>query len=152
MEYLWFTLWFTLLHTMAYTVAGAIALNVSGDLYTERARTLDFLRNMSDVEESGHVQRWFLPAQVVRGVVLSVVLYPVLGPLGDLSFPLRFAFFAGLFFVYLDFASSVPFINNVEGFVYFRRRYLAISRFWKLYLETVLYAVLLATGVAWLLF
>ena len=85
MEYLWFTLWFTLLHTMAYTVAGAIALNVSGDLYTERARTLDFLRNMSDVEESGHVQRWFLPAQVVRGVVLSVVLYPVLGPLGDLS-------------------------------------------------------------------
>jgi hypothetical protein len=124
MQYLMFSLWFTLLHAAAYTIAGAVALALSKDLYEHKNRLLDYLRDMGDEEDSKHVQKVFLPAQLLRGVLLSIVLYPVLGLLGDLSFALRFAFLAGLFFIYQDFGSSVPFNNNIEGFVYMKPRYL----------------------------
>jgi hypothetical protein len=31
--------------------------------------------------ESSYVSKWFLPAQLVRGLLLSIVLYPILGML-----------------------------------------------------------------------
>ena len=90
MQYLQFSFWFIVIHTIAYTAAGAIALQLSKDLYEEKNRLLDYLRDMSDPEESGYVTRWFIPAQLVRGLLLSIVLYPILGFLGELSFGLRF--------------------------------------------------------------
>lgn len=152
MAYLQFTLWFTVVHAAAYVVAGVISLAFSKDLYAQKGRTLDFLRDMNDPHESGHVNRTFLPAQIVRGVLMSVVLYPILGALGDMSVALRFVFLASLAFIYLEVASSIPFPTNVEGYVYLRDRYRGIPAVWKLYFEAILYAVLLAGPVAWLAF
>ena len=142
LDYLMFSCLFIAIHTASYLLAGVLALRISGDLYEERNRVLDFLRDMSDPEESGHVSRYFIPAQLLRGLLMSVVLYPILGPLGELSYPLQFAFFAGLMFVFTDFACAVPFPNNIEGLVYMKRRYLKRKFFWKLYLETAIYSVL----------
>ncbi|MFO7882503.1 MAG: hypothetical protein R6U52_08220 [Kosmotogaceae bacterium] len=152
MDYLVFSLWFTVIHAVAYTVAGAIALNISKDLYEEKERVLDFLRNMSDEKESKHVQRWFLPAQLLRGLILSVVLWPIINLLGDLSFAVRFVFIAGLLFFYTDFASAIPFNNNIEGFVYMKPKYMKLKSFWKLYLETFIYSVIVGAAVSGLLF
>lgn len=152
MTYLIFSALFTLLHTLAYTLAGVIALKLSGDLYREKQRVLDYLRDMSDEAESKHVERWFLPAQLLRGVLLSVVLYPILGVLGEVSFAARFAFLAGLMFFYADFASAVPFNNNIEGFVYLKAKYLKTESFWKLYLETIIYSLLVGLIAAAFLF
>lgn len=124
MEYLFFSVWFTLIHSAVYTAAGALALRLSKDLYEEKKRLLDYLNDMSVEAENKHVAKWFLPAQLLRGLLMSVVLYPILGLLGDLSFGLRFAFLAGLMFFYTDLASAVPFPNNIEGFVYLKKRYL----------------------------
>ena len=147
-----FVLGFTLVHAVAYTVAGAIALSFSRDLYAEKGRVLDFMRDMDDETESLHVKRWFLPVQLVRGMLLAVVLLPILGPLGEATLLARFAFLFGAAVIWLDVASSVPFPNNLEGAVYLKPRYLRLSRHGKLYAETLLYGLLLAAPVAWLLF
>lgn len=143
---------FTLIHAAAYTLAGAIALRVSPDMYREKGRVLDYLRDMSNETESAHVTKWFFPAQILRGVLLAIVLLPIVGLLGQISFAARFAFFAGLLIFYADFASAVPFNGNIEGFVYMKPRYLQSGKVWKFYLETVLYAVIVGAAAAGLLF
>src|SRR6056297_2232348 len=123
MEYILFSLWFTLIHTGTYTLAGMAALNISRDLYEGEQRLL-----------------------------MSLVLYPVMPLLGDISFAARFAFFFGLMFIYTDFAGAVPFPHNIEGFVYMKSRYLQKKMIWKLYFEIIIYSLLFALCTAWLLF
>lgn len=146
MEYILFSLWFTLVHTGTYTLAGMAALNISRDLYEGEQRLLDFLIDMSEGKTL------FLPAQLLRGLLMSLVLYPVMPLLGDISFAARFAFFFGLMFIYTDFAGAVPFPHNIEGFVYMKSRYLQKKMVWKLYFEIIIYSLLFAFFVAWLLF
>lgn len=152
MEYLLFSFWFIIIHTVSYTIAGVLALRISGDLYRGENRLLDFMRDMSNEDESKRVQKYFIPTQLLRGLLMSLVLYPVLGLLGDLSFALRFAFMAGLMFIFTDFASAVPFANNLEGFVYMKERYLKKDQFWKLYFEMIIYSLILGLLTSWLLF
>ena len=89
MEYLTFVVLFTLIHAFDYTVAGATALRISPDMYREKGQVLDYLRDMTDDTESVHVTKWFLPAQLVRGVLMAIVLLPIAGLLGDISFLAR---------------------------------------------------------------
>lgn len=152
MDYILFSLWFIVIHTVAYTAAGFIALQLSKDLYEEKNRLLDYLRDMSVPEENSYVSKWFLPTQLVRGLLLSIVLYPILGFLGELSFALRFLFLAGLMFVYTDLAAAVPFSHNLEGFVYLKSRYVRRDILWKLYLEMVIYSLLFGAVAGWFLF
>jgi hypothetical protein len=125
---------------------------VSKDLYEDKNRLLDYLRDMSDENESKYVSKWFFPIQLLRGLVLSIVLYPILALLGELSFGLRFTFFSGLMFFYTDFACAVPFPNNLEGFVYMKKRYVKKEFFGKLYLEMIIYSLLFGLLVSWFLF
>jgi hypothetical protein len=152
MDYLFFSLGFVVIHTAAYTIAGVFALRVSKDLYEGENRLLDFLRDTAVPEDSKHLAKWLIPSQVVRGLLLSIVLYPILGALGDLSFGLRFAFMGGLMFVYMDIASAVPFIANIEGFVYLKERYLKKENIWKIQIEMVIYSLLFGFFTSWLLF
>lgn len=152
MSYLMFTVWFTLIHTAAYILAGVIALKISKDIYESKERFADFLRDMGDPVESKHVQKAFIPAQLVRGIIMSLVLYPVLGSLADISFLARFFFFAGLMFVYTEISSAVPFPTNIEGFVYMKQKYMQGNKIWKFWLEIVIYSVLFALPAAGLLF
>jgi len=152
MKFVWFSLWFTLIHTGAYILAGLLALRISQDLYNGEKRLLDFITDMSEGGGAARVQRLFLPAQLLRGLLMSLVLYPLLPLLGDITFGARFAFFFGLMLVYTDFAGAVPFPHNIEGWVYMRARYLRKNLLWKLYFEIVIYSLLFAVFAAWLLF
>ena len=151
MQYLVFSFWFIVIHTASYTIAGALALRFSGDLYRGHDRLYDFHRDMDDQTEARHVQKLFLPAQLLRGLLFSVVFYPALGVLSGLSFLMAFLFVFGLLFVFSDMACAVPFPHNIEGQVYLRERYLRKTKLWKLYVETFVYALLAGLGVAWLL-
>ena len=152
MTYLTFSFWFTIIPTVAYTLAGIIALKISKDIYESKERYADFLRDMGDPAESKHVQISFIPAQLVRGVIMSLVLYPVLGALGEISFIARFFFFAGLMFVYTEISSAVPFPTNIEGFVYMKQKYIQGNKIWKFWLEITIYSVIFAVPAAGLLF
>lgn len=152
MRYLVFSLWFIVIHIGSYTVAGMIALKISKNLYEEKSRLLDFLRDMSNANENKYVAKWFIPAQLLRGFLMSSVLYPILGALGELPFVIRFAFLSGLMLIYSDFASGVPFPGNLEGFVYMRERYLKRELFGKLYFEMITYSIMFGLLTSWLLF
>lgn len=103
---------------------------------------------MADPAENARVAKLTLPLQLLRGLVLSIVLYPILELLGDLSYPLRFVFLAGLMFVYTDFASAVPFPHNLEGVIYMKERYLKKSAFWKLQFEMIIFSLLFGAVAA----
>jgi hypothetical protein len=152
MKFVIFSLIFTVIHTIAYTLAGMIALKVSKDLYEDKQRVIDYMRDMSVKEESKHVEKWFLPAQLVRGILMSVVLYPILGMLGGISFMMRALFLGGLMFIYTDFACAVPFPHNIEGFVYMKPRYIQGKVSGKLYLEMLIYSVIFGLAASWFLF
>lgn len=152
MIYLTFTFWFTIIHTAAYIFAGVIALKISKDIYESKERYADFLRDMGDPDENKHVQKTFIPAQLVRGVIMSLVLYPILGALAEISFLARFFFFGGLMFVYTEISSAVPFPTNIEGFVYMKQKYMQGAKIWKFWLEIIIYSVLFALLAAGLLF
>ena len=142
MEYIKFTLFFILAHSFAYIIAGAIALQISKDIYESKSRHCNFLRDMADEKEKGYVSKLFLPAQILRGLLMAVVLFPILGEIKGLSFMLQFLFFASLMFIYTHLAAVSPFIDNIEGFVYFKKEYLKKKFFIKFQIEMIIYSVL----------
>ncbi len=152
MVYVRFSLWFTLIHTVAYAVAGMIALRVSGDIYEGKERLMTYLRDMSDPGERGHVEKWSILAQVPRGLLMSVVLYPILGAMGEMPLGLRFAFLSGLMFVYTHLSAAAPCADNIEGFVYMKDAFFRRSSFLKFQMEMVMYSVLFGFAAGSLLF
>lgn len=153
MRYVLFSLGFFGIHLVAYFVAGAVNLRVTKDLYGgEGALFGSFLRDMSDPKQQALVNRRLLPAQFVRAILMSVVLYPILEPLAEMSYGLRVALLGGLMLVYTDVAAATPFSNTVEGVVYMQPRFVRRDVFWKIQSEALLYSVLFATAAAWILF
>lgn len=152
LEYIRFSLVFMLVHTGAYLAAGLLAYRISHELYHGENRLLDFLKDMSDPTENSRVAKWSLPLQLLRGLVLSIVLFPIMGLLGDLPYGLRFVFLASLMFIYTDFASAIPFPHNIEGFIYMKERYFRKNAIWKLHFEMFIYSLLFGGISSWVLF
>jgi hypothetical protein len=67
----------TVLHTLTYFVIGAASYLLVARRYWTGPEALPWLRN----PEAGFVQRWFLPAQIVRGALYGVALFPLKGAL-----------------------------------------------------------------------
>ena len=83
---------------------------------------------------------------------MSVVLYPILPFLDELSFGMRFLFMVGLMFIYADFSSAIPFSNTIEGLVYLKKEFVAKKVFWTIQLEAIIYSIMFGLLSAWLLF
>jgi hypothetical protein len=153
MEYLTFTAFFVLAHVVAYITAGAITYpwiykgwhGGQGSLYGA------FLRDMTDKTERRRNGLLLLPTQAIRGVLMSMVLYPVLGVLGELSLGLQFIFMASLMYVYTDLSAATPFSNNIEGIIYMKG-HIVRRAFWPTQVEAVLYASLMGVAAAWFVF
>ena len=153
MEYVWFSLGFVAIHLGAYIAAGALTLQFTKDLYTgESALFASFLRDVDAPEEKARQGLVMWPAQLARGLLMSIVLYPILGPLAELSFAARFAFLATLMFVYTDLAAATPFSNTIEGLVYMKKKFVRPSAFWRIQSEALLYSTLFGALAAWTLF
>ena len=151
MNYLLFSLGFIILHTLMYQLAGVIDYRVTEHLYSGEDRLFGFFRDMGDEKENKRVMKTQFLAQIVRGLLMSLVLYPILDSLSELSFTFRFAFLGGLMFVYTDLASAAPFVN-IEGIVYLKGKYVQREAFWKLQMEMVIYSTLFGLLASWLLF
>lgn len=153
MEYIKFSLLFFVVHTITYYIAGIINYQFSKRLYGGRDQLYQsFLRNMSDPKEAKTVNKKIIPAQLVRALLMSVVLYPVIGFLGELSFGLRFLFMSGLMFVYADFCSAIPFSNTLEGLIYMKPEFVKPRVFWTIQMEAIIYGVIFGLAASWLLF
>ncbi len=152
MEYLLFSLWFMLIHVGSYMFAGIIALRISKDIYEGRQRLMDYLRDMSEEKERKVVEKFVLPGQVVRGFLLSLPLYFLIGPLGELSFLAQFATVFGLLFIYTHVSSAAPCPDNIEGFIYLKERYFSKKAFLKFQMEMVIYSFMASILAAGFLF
>jgi len=152
MQYLRFLGFFILSHFVSYMAAGVISYRFSKDLYEGENRLLDFLKDMANDQENAEVAKYSLPAQILRGLLLSVVFLPVLDAIGSVTFLNRAIFFASLMFIYTDLASAMPFPDTIEGFVYLKKKYLQASAFWKMQIEMIIYSILFGLLVSWLAF
>ena len=68
-----FTLRSTVLHVLTYLVIGALSYWLIAKRYWTGSEALPWLRDPA----SEFVQRWFLPSQVMRGVIHGVALFPL---------------------------------------------------------------------------
>jgi hypothetical protein len=82
---------------------------------------------------------------------MSLILLPVLGALLELTFIFKLLFFSSLMFVYTHLAAASPFIDNIEGFVYFKKDYLMKKYFLKFQFEMILYSILFGLSISFLL-
>ena len=141
--YIRFSLVFFLIHFVCYIIAGAIDFQLAEKMYKGKGRLYrSFFRDMQDNKEAGRVAKLLIPSQFIRAILMSVVLYPILPYLIQLSFPMRFLFMAGLMFIYADFSSAIPFSNTIEGSVYLKKEFVRKKVFWTIQLEAIIYSVL----------
>ena len=153
MRYVGFSLGFFAIHLGAYVVAGVLTQLWSKDLYHGPDALLrPLMRDVTEDAERLRQGKLMVPAQLVRALLMSVVLYPLLDPLGELTYPVRFLVLGGLMLIYADVASAIPFPNTVEGLVYLRKRFITASAFWRIQSEAVIYSLLFGSLAAWLLF
>ena len=152
-EYISFSLLFFVIHLVCYVIAGIIDLQLAKKVYSGKNRLFkSFFRDMDDKKESNRIGLLLIPYQFIRAILMSVVLYPVLPFIKELSFAMQFIFMASLMFVYADFASAIPFSNTIEGIVYLKKEFVRKRIFWTIQLESVLYSVLFGLLAAWILF
>ena len=153
MRYVWFSLGFFGIHLGAYVVAGVLTQMWSKDIYHGPDALLrPLIRDVTEDAERLRQGRLMLPAQLVRALLMSTVLYPLLDAFGELAYPVRALVLGGLMLIYTDIASATPFPNNIEGLVYLRERFVTASAFWRIQSEAAIYSVMFGSVAAWLLF
>lgn len=152
LDYVIFSVCFMIFHAIAYLIAGALTLKISKEVYESKSRIMDYLRDMSVEKEKSVVAKRFFPAQLLRGFLMSIILYPLLTPLGDLDFIMRFAFFSGILFIFTHIACAAPCPDNIEGFVYMKKRYFKRSSFLKFQFEMILYSAIFGILISWIFF
>lgn len=150
--YIKFSLLFFVIHFVCYIIAGVIDFQLAKKMYSGKNRLYkSFFRDMNDQKESMRIAKLLLPSQFIRGIIMSMVLYPILPFLGELSFGMQFVFMASLMFVYADFASAIPFSNTIEGIVYLKKEFVEKKVFWTIQLEAIMYSIMFGLLSAWLL-
>ena len=117
-----FVLLVAISHAVTYFVVGALAFaTLTHGLY-EGADPLfgSYLRTPADVELWRHVTTWFLPAQLLRGVLIGLAFSPFLPLLRRWTVVQRWAALAALYLVLGFWAAAVAAPGNIEGLVYLR--------------------------------
>jgi hypothetical protein len=105
-----------------YFLAGAVFYPLLTKPYYEGPNPIFavFLRTEADMGLFAHVVNWFLPAEILRGILIAAVLYPLYDILKAWSFLKRFLYVASLYLVLGFWAATVPAPGTLEGMVYMR--------------------------------
>ncbi len=111
-----------ILHTVTYFIAGALAYPLlTKDLYVGSNPVFAaFFRTQAEPALWAHVTTWFFPAQILRGFLLSLAIYPFYKVLVSWSYWKRFATITGLYLLIGFWAAAVAAPGTIEGLVYMR--------------------------------
>ena len=109
-------------HTVTYFLVGAAAyFLLTKDLYAgPDAPFRTFMRTEDEPELWSHVMTWFLPGQILRGLLMSVVLLPLLDTLLEWSWRRRALVIAGLYLGFGFWGATVAAPGTIEGLIYLR--------------------------------
>ena len=150
--YIIFSLQFFVIHFVCYMIAGLIDLQLAKKIYLGKDRLYkSFFRDLDDAKENKRIARLLIPTQFIRAIIMSIVLYPILPYLIELSFGMKYIFLSSLMFVYADFASAIPFSNTIEGILYLKKEYVAKKVFFIIQFEAILYSVMFGLLSAWVI-
>jgi hypothetical protein len=118
----WFVLLVAIAHAITYFLVGALAFATLTHRLYEGADPLfgSYLRTPGEIQLWEHVTAWFLPAQLLRGVLIGLALSPFLPLLRRWSVWRRTVAVAGLYLVIGFWAAAVAAPGNIEGLVYLR--------------------------------
>lgn len=121
-KFTWFAVKVTVVQAVTYIVAGMIAYPLFTRQFFEGASPLlaPLMRLPSEPELWGHVVKWMLPAQLLRGVLMAGALYPFLSTLQSWSFAKRLLSIASLYVVIGQWCSPVAGASTIEGWLILR--------------------------------
>ncbi len=107
-------------HAVTYFVVGAAAYHLSTKQFYlgDDAVFKAFMRSEDNPAEWNHVMCWFLPAQLLRGVLMAAVLYPFLEVLKGWKYRKRFLAISGLYLGLGYWGATVAAPGTIEGMVY----------------------------------
>jgi hypothetical protein len=109
-------------HTVSYFVVGAAAYQLVTRPFYEGPNPIfsTFMRTPVEPDLWSHVMIWFVPGQILRGLLMAAVLYPFLDTLLGWELPKRFLSMAGLYLVLGFWASTVAAPGTIDGWIYMR--------------------------------
>jgi hypothetical protein len=112
----------TAAHVVTYFLAGVLAYSLLTKQYYTGPNPLFgcFMRTEAEPELWAHVVRWFLPAQILRGLLMAAVLYPLFDTLKTWTFGKRYLLIAGLYLVLGFWGATGAAPGTIEGMVYLR--------------------------------
>lgn len=118
-------------HVVTYFIAGSIAYQfLTKELYTGSNPLLaSYMRTEADPALWSHVVTWFLPANLLRGVLMAAALYPFVGTLTSWALLKRFLSVSALYLIFGFWAAAGAVPGNLEGFVYLRPEFTARVHF-----------------------
>jgi hypothetical protein len=141
---------FALVHVVTYFVVGAVAyqLLTKGFYEGEAPIFASFMRTPANPEAWQYVMRWFIPGQLLRGVLMAAALYTFFDTLINWQWTKRFLVIAGLYLIFGYWASAVAAPGTIDGLIYMRpeittRAHLLVQP------EIVLQGLALAAWLAW---
>lgn len=126
-KYIRLALVFVLSHTASYLIVGAIAYPLFYKPFWEGPSPIyaSFMRTMAEPELWQQAMQWQIPGQLGRGLLMALAISPMLVQLERVSFARRYAYIAGLMFVFAHLAASAPSPGNIEGLIYMRPEFVA---------------------------
>ena len=133
------------IHTIAYMLAGMITYPI---VHKGHPIYRYYLRREEEKEWS-KAMKLLLPIQLLRGLLLSLVFFPILDYMKEMSIGINSVFLFGILFIVGGLASQIPFPGNLEGFVYIRDQFQK-GRL-KFHIEDLIYCPIVAVAVSLLL-
>ena len=79
-----------------------------------------FMRTEADRELWPHVVNWFLPAEILHGILIAMVFYALRDILESWPFVKRFLYIATVYLVLSFWSAGVAAPGTIEGMVYLR--------------------------------
>jgi hypothetical protein len=112
----------TIAHVVSYVVVGAAAYHLLTQQFYEGSDAVfsTFMRTPAEPELWTHALTWFIPGQLLRGLLIAAVLYPFFDTLQAWGFSRRFLSIAGLYLVLGYWASAVAAPGTIDGLIYLR--------------------------------
>ena len=112
----------TVAHVVSYFVVGAAAYATLTKQFYEGHNAVfsTFMRTPAESELWKHVMTWFIPGQVLRGVLIAAVLYPFFDTLQAWSWGRRFLSISASYLVLGFWASAVAAPGTIDGMIYLR--------------------------------
>jgi hypothetical protein len=143
----------TAIYAFAYLIIGGIAYQLITKQFYIGGDPIfaGFLRNEANPAEWAHTTIWLVPALLLRGALISIVLLPFVEALSEMAFAKRVAVLFSLMFVLIHLAAAAPSPSNIEGLVYMKPQFIGIGPFLLTQPEMLFQCLIFAAGLSWVI-